>query len=273
VTPQPVLAQTSVVCSQAAGSEANAPNAARGSRIAVLAGDGQKTPKQRTQTTVVQSGDINCEDFVRIEGAGGFPWVNCASVAAVEKSNHRSKRGKFMQRTFIGATAVAALTLTGISAHASCADPRTATQQGAFFATPPLMSPSATGGQNKDSVADGIVGTWHVSYTVEGAPFAEAFIQWHSDGTEWENISLPTLSGNICMGEWKAVDKTHVFRNHVGWLFTNGTVSGFFTETETDELSRDGNSYSGTNDQKIYNLEGVLQAEVTGTSTAKRFRL
>ncbi len=32
-----------------------------------------------------------------------------------------------------------------------------------------------------------------------------AFIQWHSDGTEWENINHPVLGGNICMGSWRAV--------------------------------------------------------------------
>jgi hypothetical protein len=49
---------------------------------------------------------------------------------------------------------------------------------------------------NNGKADDNIVGTWHVSYTVEGSPFAQAFIQWHSDGTEWENINLPVLGGN-----------------------------------------------------------------------------
>ena len=46
-----------------------------------------------------------------------------------------------MTRTFIGVAALTALSLTGLSAHASCADPRTAAQQGAFQATPALLSP------------------------------------------------------------------------------------------------------------------------------------
>jgi hypothetical protein len=48
------------------------------------------------------------------------------------------------------------------------------------------------------SLRDRIVGTWLVTY--EGAVTGQAFIQWHSDGTEWENINHPTLEGNICMG-------------------------------------------------------------------------
>ena len=39
------------------------------------------------------------------------------------------------------------------------------------------------------SLRDRIVGTWLVTY--EGPVAGQAFIQWHSDGTEWENIDLP----------------------------------------------------------------------------------
>jgi hypothetical protein len=172
-----------------------------------------------------------------------------------------------MDRTIIGAAVAAALALTGLSAHAGCADPRTAPQQGAFHSMAPLMLQTPMGERRSH---EGIVGTWHVSYTVEGSPFGEAFIQWHNDGTESENINLPILGGTICMGEWRAVDERRVSRNHIGWLYTNGTLSGYFTETETDELSRDGNSYHGNNDQKIYDLKGNMQFEVTGTATATR---
>ena len=177
-----------------------------------------------------------------------------------------------MKRTFTGAAVVAALALTGLSAHAGCVDPRASAQQSAVKMSPLLtvQLPAAGSLSNKESAEENIVGTWDVIYTVEGSPFGEAFIQWHSDGTEWENVNLPTLGGNICLGSWKAVDARHVSRNHVGWLFTNGVLSGHFTETETDEVARDGNSYHGTNDQKIYDLDGKLIAEVTGTATATR---
>jgi hypothetical protein len=66
------------------------------------------------------------------------------------------------------------------------------------------------------------------------------------------------------------VDETHVFRNHIGWLYTNGALTGYFTETETDAVSRDGNSYTGVNEQKIFDMDGNMLADVTGTSTAKR---
>jgi hypothetical protein len=115
-----------------------------------------------------------------------------------------------------------------------------------------------------------IVGTWLVTYTTEGAPGGEALIQWHSDGTEWENINHPVLGGNVCMGSWKMIDAYHVSRNHFGWLYDSGTLSGFFNETETDELSQDGNSYSGTNELKLYDLSGNMLADLTGTASATR---
>ena len=58
----------------------------------------------------------------------------------------------------------------------------------------------------------------------------------------------------------------HVFRNHVGWLYDSGSLVGYFNETETDELSKDGNSY----ETGIYDLSGNLQADVTGTAAATR---
>src|SRR6266705_1071523 len=106
-----------------------------------------------------------------------------------------------MKRTITGAAVVAALTLTAVSAHASCSDPRAVAPQGTVQNAVPLVLPQsrALSGFVFEDVAQSIVGTWHVSYTVEGAHFADAFIQWHSDGTEWENINLPLLGGNICL--------------------------------------------------------------------------
>ena len=180
-----------------------------------------------------------------------------------------------MKRTFLGGVVAVVLTLSGEAAHAACADPRTVGQPGELqrsFA--PVLEKSIDDrffkGTKGDNGTKGIVGTWHVTYTAGGSPFGEAFIQWHSDGTEWENIDFPVLGGNICMGSWKQVGKRQFSRNHIGWTYDNGTLSGYFTETETDEVAFDGDTYSGTNDSKIYDLKNNLLAEVQGTSAAKR---
>jgi hypothetical protein len=156
-------------------------------------------------------------------------------------------------------------------ASAGCTDPRNSHANSAlphaFAQVSAATASAAENGHGKRS----IVGTWHVTYTTEGAPGGEAFIQWHSDGTEWENINFPILGGNICMGSWKETDDNHVFRNHWGWLYDgSGNLAGYYNETETDELSKDGNSYHGNNETKIYDLSGAMQADVTGTASAKR---
>jgi hypothetical protein len=176
-----------------------------------------------------------------------------------------------MKKFLIGSAVVATLTLCGLSAHASCVDPRNPAQQTPHFdlGLGPLPAHS---GQN---AGEHIVGTWFVVYTTEGSPPGAAFIQWHSDGTEWENINHPVLGGNICMGSWKMIDRSHVSRNHFGWLFNDGVLAGYFNETETDEVARDGNSYSGFNTTTL-NFFPVAPSTtptvivLTGSATATR---
>jgi len=155
-------------------------------------------------------------------------------------------------------------------ASAACADLAAASGQGASHQSPALSLRTPLEANFLGSAAQKIVGTWQATYASGGAVYGEAFIQWHSDGTEWENIDFPVLGGNLCMGSWKAVDENRVFRYHVGWLYSNGVLFGHFVETETDELSRDGNSYTGNNDTKFYQLDGTMFQEVVGTSAATR---
>jgi hypothetical protein len=176
-----------------------------------------------------------------------------------------------MKRHFALLVTAAALALSAISAHAGCVDPRVAVQNAANRMPPVLPATKSAVAGNGHHDHDTIVGTWKVSYTSGGAPAGDAFIQWHDDGTEWENIDFPVLGGNVCMGEWRATGRREVQREHIGWLYTDGTVSGYFTESETDTLSRDGDSYTGTNDMKIFDLDGNLQVELSGEASATRF--
>jgi hypothetical protein len=161
------------------------------------------------------------------------------------------------------AVAASATLLCSISAYASCVGPANPRQ------TPTISLPKGFSAmaQHRGDAASAIVGTWFVTYTVQGQTFGQAYIQWHSDGTEWENIDFPTDSGNICMGSWMKVDAKHVYRNHYGWLYTSGQVSGYFNETETAKVSHNG-TYAGDTDMKLYDLQGNLQDEITGTSAA-----
>ncbi len=158
--------------------------------------------------------------------------------------NNTTDRDHLMKTTLIGLAATAALMLAG-HAQANCAYPAGGDQRGAQF---PAFH------NNHRWHHEDIVGTWLVNY----GPVGQAFIQWHSDGTEWENITHPAVGGNLCMGSWIQTGARTYYRNHYGWIFdsTTGLVAGYFNETETDTLSKDGDSYSGTNVTIFYDLAG-----------------
>ena len=148
-----------------------------------------------------------------------------------------------MKTILIGIAATAALSLFGLPAHANCAYRGAENQQDIHL--PEYRQHFAE--------HEGIVGTWLVNYGSVG----QAFIQWHSDGTEWENITHPSIGGNICMGSWVPTGPRTYSRNHFGWIFdSNGIIAGYFNETETDSLSKDGNSYTGTNVSIFYDMGG-----------------
>jgi hypothetical protein len=176
-----------------------------------------------------------------------------------------------MKSNLIAAAVVAASALPGIAAHAACVDPRSASQLAAAQQVAPLnLDEESPPVSSAATVDEKIVGTWHVAYTTEGSPSGQAFIQWHRDRTEWENISFPVLGGNICLGSWKVVDEWHVSRNHWGWLFNDGVLAGYFNEKETDSLGWDGNSYSGWNETTFYDLTGKVTMKLSGTAKATR---
>lgn len=178
-----------------------------------------------------------------------------------------------MKHTITLAAAAVALAVGAGSAKAGCADPGTF-KPGSPHTIPAVIAPNlnppgSLSPSNRDNAALNVVGTWLVTYTSGGNPFGQAFIQWHDDGTEWENVNFPILGGNICVGSWQPVDTLHVFRRHLGWLYTDGNLTGYFIETETDRVpSR--KAYSGVNDTRIFDLSGKLLAKVSGTSSAVR---
>ena len=134
----------------------------------------------------------------------------------------------------------------------------------------PFLAQANSGGQ-KPSSSDSIVGLWYVNYTAGGQPFYDAYDLWHGDHTEFENADLSPIEGNICMGAWKKVGARTVQLNHVGFSFdNNGNPNGTFTLAETNTVSKDGATYQGTFDYKLFDSNGTLLQEVTGTVAATR---
>jgi hypothetical protein len=140
-----------------------------------------------------------------------------------------------------------------------------------------------------------IVGLWHLIYTATdstsgplpvpvippGPPssfqFLESFKTWHADGTEFENAFLPPAGGNICFGVWKDSDHGSVKLHHIGLMFDSmGNVSNIFTVDEKDTVSRNGQSYSGSFDFRLWPPTfaavgvGKPLQEISGTTAATR---
>ena len=159
------------------------------------------------------------------------------------------------------------LLLTGI-AHAACGDP------GNYRPGSLPNFPLVAEGRTPLSHDNSIVGLWHVVYSAGGQEFYEAFDQWHSDGTEFENAYVPSVIGNICFGVWKQDDNGDIVLNHIGWSFDpDGTPDGYFTLKESNHVNPDGNGYKGKFGYKAYDGNGSLIFETNGTQVATRISI
>jgi len=117
-----------------------------------------------------------------------------------------------------------------------------------------------------------IVGVWNNSVVVNGQVVLKSIATWHSDGTEFDNVDLPPIVGNICAGVWESRGIGKVVEHHIGWTFDgNGNPSGYFTLVQDLKLGNHGTTYSGPFDQKFYDNDGNLVNELTGDMSAERF--
>jgi hypothetical protein len=117
----------------------------------------------------------------------------------------------------------------------------------------------------------GIVGLWHVVHNDNNGNLVfESFEQWHSDGTEFEFANGDPSVGDICMGTWQQNGKSAQLW-HTGWTFnSDGSSSGTLVLTGSDKVAKDGNSFKGPFDIKLYDVDGNLLAEIPGTTVAER---
>jgi hypothetical protein len=155
----------------------------------------------------------------------------------------------------------------------------------------PFVSPPGDDSYNQDEPAT-IVGLWHLIYTATYAStgpipfpptppgtfqFLESYKTWHGDGTEFENAFMAPAGGNICFGVWKDSSNGSVKLHHVGLMFdsVSGSITNTFTVDETDTVARNGKTYSGFFDFKlfaptdVYGTGTPLQ-EVRGTTAGTR---
>ena len=171
--------------------------------------------------------------------------------------------------------AVSAVTLTSamyaLPASAGCTDPRS---PHAFSAMPHLLAQAATmGDQEAGHSHRSIVGTWHVTYTTGGAPGGEAFIQWHSDGTEVINSGGHSpASANWCMGVWAQTGFLTYEFNHfpIAYNPTTGEIANYINIRGQIMLSPGGDSYTGTFTLDVYDPKGNHVDHLAGAVVATR---
>lgn len=171
-------------------------------------------------------------------------------------------------RSALTMLAVAGLMLGATSAKATCGS-LSGLGSGSGPKLPMLGQAEEGGVRGHDS----IVGLWHVVYTAGGEVFFESLDQWHSDGTEFENADLPIAQGNTCFGVWKPTGPHSVKLHHVGWTYdptTSEKANGTFTLDETNTVSQNGQSYTGTFTFITYDLKGNQSPEIAGTIAATR---
>lgn len=197
------------------------------------------------------------------------------------------RRARFF--VFVG-LAVSGLLLSASAANAGCFDGKAAAGVAAFLtAHAPVPVIQQQGDQDQGNSAS-IVGMWHVIYTATAstagplaAPvvppgsfvFAETMKQWHADGTEWEEKFEPAPAG-YCFGVWKQTANGGAKLRHFGAVTApDGSVAFIFYIEETDFVRRDGMSYVGTWDFKLYGAADVFGTgpviqEFSGTLAATR---
>lgn len=114
-----------------------------------------------------------------------------------------------------------------------------------------------------------IVGLWSVVFvSTVGGPTIPTYDQWHSDGNEFEAAGF--FPGAVCQGVYKQT-KNVVHLHHVSWTFdSTGALSGYWDETQTDTVSSDGNSYSGTYTKNFYDVNNNFLFKDVGTLSATR---
>lgn len=176
-----------------------------------------------------------------------------------------------MQSSILAALAVAALAAGSLPAHAC--NPLASKNFGKHVA--PTVLPAAMLARNNPAAAgkaSSIVGLWHDVHTAsDGTLFLEGYDTWNDDGTENELGNLPPATGPICVGSWSHHGKTVLLQAHVTWLYDlSGTFQGTLDMTQSNKVSLDGNSYTGTFDAKFFDPSGTQFMEITGTTAAER---
>jgi len=110
-----------------------------------------------------------------------------------------------------------------------------------------------------------MVGLWNVVDTNQGQVVDLFFDTWNADGNEFFIDGTNPAADNVCQGTWEQVG-AHTYKlKHISWTFDDsGNLNGTAIFHDVVTVSRDGNSYTGTENVYIYDLNGNLIQEYLG---------
>ena len=173
-----------------------------------------------------------------------------------------------MKTSLFIAAAALALAVGSTPAGAACVHRTKGTSEPVAAKLPPLPVHARARSAENDS----FVGLWHVEHRLpDGSLYFESFEHYHSDGTEFEFANINPIVGDVCMGVYTLTDSKNLSLFHIGWIFDDaGNPAGTFTLEGPRTLTRHGMHHKGTFDAKIYDVDGNLVEEDTGTTVGER---
>jgi hypothetical protein len=137
--------------------------------------------------------------------------------------------------------------------------------QAAHIKTSTTDAAKQVAGSGMPKPAQGMIGLWQVTDFYQGQVFDQYFDTWNADGNEFFIDNTNPAADNVCQGIWKQVSVNAFKLKHVSWTFdSTGTVNGTAIFHDVVQVSADGNSFTGTENVLIYDLNGVLVAEYDG---------
>jgi len=194
-----------------------------------------------------------------------------------------------MSGSFAKTFTVLAVALAGLSVAARAEAECFTTKPGAIASLaqlPSFQSRSSQGVSGALGVIDpaktpSIVGLWHVLFTTTsndvgippGAVVDNAYVTWHSDGTELMNSSRPPMTGSFCMGVWTQVQPRLYRLKHIAltWNETGTVFVGPVLVHAEVTLSPKDDAYDGTFSFDQYAADGTTRlAHIEGTLAATR---
>lgn len=141
-----------------------------------------------------------------------------------------------------------------------------------YQATPATQEQGETAAAGPLSLVS-ITGLWNLNFIYEGQVVDVAFDAWNSDGTEILNDYTDPVEGNVCLGVWEQAGPRTYKLKHPSWYFDNyGNLLGTVVIHEVVTLSQDGNSFTGTYTDDVYDVSGNLLEAYSGQLMATRIK-